>query len=112
MGLFFLLSTRSPGVPERDLPPEMLERQVAECVRTRCPDVTWLANFRLPGQAGCLDVVEAPYGDAALRLAVLIRSRGHTRVELHAAAEHPARHREATTRHPAPAFAPAQPAML
>lgn len=85
MGVYFLFTRLSSDAWARTHALESLKHQVADCVRGYCPELTWVANFRVPGRESYLDVVEAPYGDAALRLAVLIRNRGFSHVDLQAA---------------------------
>lgn len=82
MSLYFLFTRPAPAAwaNARSLAP--LQHQVADCVRVHCPELTWVANFRMPGRESYLDLVEAPYGDAVLRLAVLIRQHGFSQVEM------------------------------
>ena len=87
MSLYFVMTSASPDLRSLTLPAELLENVVSDCVRAHCPDLTWLAGFTLPGRAGYLDIVDAPYSDAALRLAVILRERGYARVELRPAAQ-------------------------
>ena len=98
MAMYFLLTRLAPDAWEHAYAYETLEHQVADCVRVHCPELTWIATFAMRGRESYLDIVEAPYGDAALRLAVLIRNHGLSRVELHLAATSEFLLEEATTR--------------
>jgi uncharacterized protein with GYD domain len=89
MGIYILLTRPSPDALHQPKSFETLERHVADRVREHCPDVRWLANYALLGPWDYLDIVEAPDTEAAMRLAVLVRSHGHATTELWPAVEWP-----------------------
>lgn len=58
-----------------------LNHKVEERVKKECPEVRWVANYAVLGPCDYLDIFEAPDGDAASRVALLVRSIGHATTE-------------------------------
>ena len=82
MPQFLLLTRLSPQALHQPRSYATLERHVADQVSHRCPAVKWLRSWALTGPWDYLDVIEAPDLDDATRVAVLVRSAGHTQCEV------------------------------
>jgi len=58
-----------------------LNRAVEDRIKKECPGVRWLANYSVLGPCDYLDIFEAPDGEAATKVSLLIRSFGHATTE-------------------------------
>jgi uncharacterized protein with GYD domain len=81
MTTYVLLTRLSPDALTTPGAVEELNGRVQERVRDACPEVEWLANFAVSGPYDHLDVFEAPDGDTATRVSLLVRSFGHATTE-------------------------------
>lgn len=87
MSTFVMLTQIAPGSIAAPHSLEVLERNVAERVSAACPGVNWLQSYALLGAFDYLDVFEAPDVDAAMKVAVLVRTFGFARTEVIPATE-------------------------
>jgi uncharacterized protein with GYD domain len=59
-----------------------LERRSMKRIHEECPDVKWIQSYSVLGRYDYLDIFDAPDVDSAAKVAVLIRSYGHSATEL------------------------------
>lgn len=64
-----------------------LSHEVAERIRSDCPEVTWKANYAVLGPTDYLDIFTAPDIGTATKVATIIRTFGHATTEVWAATE-------------------------
>jgi uncharacterized protein with GYD domain len=78
---YVMLTRLSPGALTSPGAVDDLNRHVRERVQEACPEVRWLSNFAVSGPYDYLDVFEAPDGDTATKVSLLVRSIGHATTE-------------------------------
>jgi uncharacterized protein with GYD domain len=78
---FIMLTKLSPQALTRPGAVDELNRGVEERVKRDCPEVKWLANYAVLGPCDYLDIFEAPSGEAATKVALIVRSFGHAATE-------------------------------
>lgn len=81
MPTYVLLTRLSPDAVSAPKFVEKLEKRVAERVRKNCPEVKWLGSYSVLGPYDYLDIFEAPDGESATKVALLVRSFGHATTE-------------------------------
>lgn len=81
MTTYVMLTRLSPQTPRSPEAVKELTRQVREQVTGVCPAVRWLSSSALEGPYDHIDVFEAPDGDTAARIGLLVRSLGHGTAE-------------------------------
>lgn len=81
MPTYVLLTRLSPEAVTTPKFVEKLEKRVAERVRKNCPEVKWIGSYSVLGPYDYLDIFEAPDGDSATKVALLVRSFGHATTE-------------------------------
>jgi uncharacterized protein with GYD domain len=81
MQTFIMLTRLSRGRDEAQIPPAALERGVMDRIKADCPDVTWTASYALLGPADYLDIFQAPDCEAAMKVALIVRSFGYATTE-------------------------------
>ncbi len=81
MATYVMLTKLSPEAVKRPEGVVELNRQVEERIKRECPSVKWLANYSILGPADYLDVFEAPDPETATKVALLVRSFGHSTTE-------------------------------
>lgn len=81
MPVFLMQTQLSPEALHQPRSFETLARHVSEQIRQHCPDVKWLASYAVLGPCDYVDVFEAPDIEAAMRVAVLVRSHGRAQVQ-------------------------------
>lgn len=87
MPIYAMLTRVSPDALGDPAAYERLERGVVERIRTDCPEVDWILNLAVLGPYDYLDVFRAPDNETAMKVSVIVRSRGHAHVEVWAAEE-------------------------
>jgi uncharacterized protein with GYD domain len=78
---YVMLTRLSPDALTSPGAVEDLNRQVQERIKEACPEVCWLSNFAVSGPYDYLDVFEAPDGETATKVSLLVRSLGHATTE-------------------------------
>ncbi len=81
MATYVMLTKLSHEAVKRPEGVVELNRQVEERIKRECPSVKWLANYAILGPADYLDVFEAPDSETATKVALLVRSFGHSTTE-------------------------------
>ena len=81
MATYILLTRLAPEAVAEPKFVEKLERKVADRIREHCPEVKWIGSYSVLGPYDYVDIFEAPDGDAATKVALLIRSFGHATTE-------------------------------
>ena len=81
MQTFVMLTRLVRGRQEADTPAVRLEQDVMRRVEAECPDVTWTASYALLGGADYLDIFQAADCEAAMKVALIVRSSGHATTE-------------------------------
>jgi uncharacterized protein with GYD domain len=81
MTTYVMLTRLSPDALTSPGAVEDLNRRVQERVAEACPEVRWLSNWAVSGPYDYLDVLEAPDGDTATKVSLLVRSLGHATTE-------------------------------
>ncbi len=81
MATFIMLTRLSPDAVVEPRFVEKLERKVADGVRKNCPEVKWIGSYSVLGPYDYVDIFEAPDGETATRVALLVRSFGHATTE-------------------------------
>jgi len=64
-----------------------LSHEVAERIRTDCPEVEWQASYAVLGPTDYVDIFTAPDIETATKVATIIRTFGHATTEVWAAIE-------------------------
>ena len=82
MQTYMMLTRLAPSSLDTPLKLEHLERKLMAQVRKRCPDVEWIQSYALLGPYDYVDLFQAPDFDAATRVATLVRTIGHARVDI------------------------------
>lgn len=78
----FIMLTRLIRVGEdAKISAEQLEREVARKIEAECPGVSWTASYALLGPADYLDIFQAADCEAAMKVALIVRSFGHATTE-------------------------------
>lgn len=80
METFLMLTRLSPAAAD---PGSLgkLERKVVDRIRKACPGVKWIASYSVLGPYDYVDLFEAPDGEAATKVALIVRSFGHATTE-------------------------------
>ncbi len=77
MATYIMLTRLSPEAVGDPKYVEKLERKVADRVRKNCPEVKWIGSYSVLGPYDYVDIFEAPDGESATKVALLVRSFGH-----------------------------------
>jgi uncharacterized protein with GYD domain len=81
MPTFIMLTRLSPEALTKPEQVEELNRQVEDRIKRELPEVRWIANYAVLGGVDYVDIFEAPDGEAATKVAMLIRTYGHGTTE-------------------------------
>lgn len=81
MATYVMLTRLSPDALAKPESVVELNRRVESRIKKECPGVKWLANYSVLGPCDYLDIFEAPNGDVATKVALLVRSFGHATTE-------------------------------
>jgi uncharacterized protein with GYD domain len=87
MSTFIMLTRLSHEALQSPSSLANLNSQVADRIRSDCPEVEWKANYVILGPADYLDIFTAPDVETALRVATVIRTFGHATTEVWGATE-------------------------
>jgi uncharacterized protein with GYD domain len=60
---------------------EKIEKKVVDRIRKACPEVKWIGSYSVLGPYDYVDIFEAPNGESATKVALLVRSLGHATTE-------------------------------
>ncbi len=81
MATYVMLTKLSPEAVKDPHSIEELGREVVEKLKSKCPQVKWLASYSLLGPYDYLDILEAPDERSASQAALIVRSFGHATTE-------------------------------
>jgi uncharacterized protein with GYD domain len=81
MATYAMLTRLSPEALTKPGGVIELNRAVEGRIKKECPGVRWLANYSVLGPCDYLDIFEAPDGESATKVSLLIRSFGHATTE-------------------------------
>lgn len=81
METFIMLTRLSPEAVSEPRFIEKIERKVVDRIRKACPEVKWIGSYSVLGPYDYLDIFEAPDGESATKVALLVRSLGHATTE-------------------------------
>jgi uncharacterized protein with GYD domain len=87
MATFIMLTRLSHQAMQSPKSLDSLSHQIAEHIRSECPQVQWQANYAVLGPADYLDIFTAPDNATATKVAAIIRTFGHATTEIWAATE-------------------------
>lgn len=87
MATFIMLTRVIPGRSNAPAAFEELEHQVAERIKSECPNVEWLENFAVLGPYDYVDIFKAPDVDSATKVSAIVRTFGHAYTEIWPATE-------------------------
>ena len=85
MQTYVLLTKLSPDVSRQMKERARLGRNWLEQVKTKCPEVKFLAHYALLGQFHFLDICEAPDEETAAKVSMISLSAGAFQAESHIA---------------------------
>jgi uncharacterized protein with GYD domain len=82
MATYVMLTRLSPDALKGPDSIGQLNEQVDERIKADCPEVHWVANYALLGPYDYLDIFEATDEEAAMKVALIVRSFGHATTEI------------------------------
>lgn len=89
MSTFILFTRLNPESSSSQESFEALERRAMDEVRAECRGVEWRASFATLGPWDYLDVFDAPDVETAMKVALIVRTRGDAHTEVWGATEWP-----------------------
>ncbi len=81
METYIMLTRLSPEAVAEPKFIEKVEKKVVERIRKACPEVKWIGSYSVLGPYDYVDIFEAPNGEIATKVALLVRSLGHATTE-------------------------------
>ena len=81
METYIMLTRLSPEAVAEPKFIEKVEKKVVERIRKACPEVKWIGSYSVLGPHDYVDIFEAPNGEIATKVALLVRSLGHATTE-------------------------------
>ncbi len=81
METYIMLTRLSPEAVAEPKFIEKTEKKVVDRIRKACPEVKWIGSYSVLGPYDYVDIFEAPDGEAATKVALLVRSLGHATTE-------------------------------
>ena len=81
METYIMLTRLSPETVDEPKFIEKVEKKVIDRIRKACPEVKWIGSYSVLGPYDYVDIFEAPNGEIATKVALLIRSLGHATTE-------------------------------
>lgn len=82
MATYIMLTSLKTDVVKNPKDYLALNQIVGEKVKQQCPEVKWIANYSVFGPYDYVDVFEAPHNESAAKVALLVRSFGHSTTEI------------------------------
>lgn len=81
METFIMLTRLSPEAVSEPKFIEKVEKKVVDRIKKACPEVKWIGSYSVLGPYDYVDIFEAPNGEIATKVALLVRSLGHATTE-------------------------------
>lgn len=81
METYIMLTRLSPEAVSEPKFVEKVEKKVVDRIRKACPEVKWIGSYSVLGPYDYVDIFEAPNGEIATKVALLVRSVGHATTE-------------------------------
>jgi len=81
METFIMLTRLSPEAVSEPKFVEKVEKKVVDRIKKVCPEVKWIGSYSVLGPYDYVDIFEAPNGETATKVALLVRSLGHATTE-------------------------------
>ena len=81
METYIMLTRLSPEAVSEPKFVEKVEKKVVDRIRKACPEVKWIGSYSVLGPYDYVDIFEAPNGEIATKVALLVRSLGHATTE-------------------------------
>ncbi len=81
MPLFVLMTKLAPESLQDASGRKAMGKEWLQKVKTKCPDVKWLAHYAILGPYDFMDIYEAPGIEAAHRVSLLSRTEGAVSAE-------------------------------
>ncbi len=81
METYIMLTRLSPEAVSEPKFIEKTEKKVVDRIRKACPEVKWIGSYSVLGPYDYVDIFEAPDGEVATKVALLVRSLGHATTE-------------------------------
>lgn len=81
METFIMLTRLSPEAVSEPKFIEKVEKKVVDRIKKACPEVKWISSYSVLGPYDYVDIFEAPNGEIATKVALLVRSLGHATTE-------------------------------
>ncbi len=81
METYIMLTRLSPEAVSEPKFIEKIEKKVFDRIKKACPEVKWIGSYSVLGPYDYVDIFEAPNGEIATKVALLVRSIGHATTE-------------------------------
>ena len=81
METYIMLTRLSPEAVSEPKFVEKVEKKVVDRIRKACPEVKWIGSYSVLGPYDYVDIFEAPNGEIATKVALLVRALGHATTE-------------------------------
>jgi len=81
METFIMLTRLSPEAVSEPKFIEKVEKKVVDRIKKACPEVKSIGSYSVLGPYDYVDIFEAPNGEIATKVALLVRSLGHATTE-------------------------------
>ena len=82
MPTYIMLTRLAPEAIKEPKSLDELGQQVISKLKADAPEVTWRSSYSVLGAYDYLDIFEAPDNEAAMKVAVIVRSFGHATTEI------------------------------
>ena len=81
MATYVLMTKLSPEITKQLRSRREIGREWRERVRSKCPEIKWLAHYALLGPYDFMDIYEAPNEEVAARVSMLTEALGAQHAE-------------------------------